>query len=60
MQNADKRTYSTPEFIEFGRIEDITSTKTWHAANDWLGEILEVFLPSTNGNIIGSNPQNFS
>ncbi len=60
MQNAEKRTYSTPEFTEFGRIEEITSTKTWHAANDWLGEILEVFLPSGNGNIIGHNPQSFS
>ncbi len=57
MQNADKKTYSTPEFTEFGRIEEITNTKSWHASNDWLGEILEVFLPSANGNVVGAAPQ---
>ena len=60
MQTAEKRTYSTPEFVEFGRIEEITSTKSWHAANDWLGEIIELFIPSGDGNIIGKEGSQFS
>lgn len=60
MHSPEKRAYSTPEFVEFGRIEEITSTKSWHAANDWLGEILELFLPSGNGNIIGGGGANSS
>ena len=60
MQTAEKRTYSTPEFVEFGRIEEITSTKSWHAANDWLGEIIELFIPSGDSNIIGKEGSQFS
>ena len=38
MHYSDRKPYVKPEFVEYGRIEEITSTKSWHAANDWLGE----------------------
>ena len=53
MNGIEKKPYSKPDFVEYGRIEDITSTKTWYSANDWLGEGIDFFLPGDNPNIIG-------
>ena len=55
MQRNEKKPYVKPDFVEYGRIEDITSTKTWHAANDWLGEVVNFFLPGDHDNIIGDS-----
>ena len=49
----EKKPYVKPDFVEYGRIEDITSTKTWHSANDWLGDVVDFFLPGDNPNILG-------
>ena len=59
MQRAEKKPYVKPDFVEYGRIENITSTKTWHSANDWLGEVIDMFVPGDHGSIIGDG-QSFS
>ncbi|NNE35661.1 MAG: hypothetical protein HKN13_10510 [Rhodothermales bacterium] len=60
MHCTQKKPYIKPDFVEYGRIEDITSTKTWHSSNDWLGNVINHFLPGDHGSIIGDTRDSFS
>ena len=48
MSNNEKKAYEAPALTVYGNVEEITSSKTWHAASDWLGEIVDYMSPKDN------------
>jgi hypothetical protein len=59
MDVTEKKPYAKPDFVEYGRIEAVASTKTWHSAKDGLSKGVDYFLPGDHPNIIGDG-QSFS
>ena len=49
MSNNNKLAYEAPTLTDYGNVEEITSTKTWYAATDWLGEIVDYMSTNDNG-----------